>query len=235
MADKEKLELLHKQMQKMGIRIDEFIDYGLAEDRSFLSMSADTKSKFDEYFDGLLKKYRTAKEKGNILENLASCLMFSEKNVFSLMRNARTSSNEIDLLVTLSDRGKVVVPKLYSFLGEKFLCECKNYNRTLGVTYVGKFYSLLKASDSKVGILFTIKGVTGKGDWKDSKAFIHKVALKEDISILVFELNDYKRIKEDNILFLDLVEEKYQSLMNDISYDQYIAAHDLEEKFKVDD
>ena len=146
------------------------------------------------------------------------------------MRNVTTSSNEIDLLVTLSDRGKMVVSKLYSFLGEKFLCECKNYNRTLGVTYVGKFYSLLKALDSKVGILFTIKGVTGKSDWKDSKAFIHKVALKEDIAILVFELNDYKRIKEDNILFLDLVEEKYQSLMNDISYEQYVSSHEAEEK-----
>ncbi len=230
MADKEKLELLHKQMQEMGVPLDELIDYGLAKDHSFLSMSAENKSKYNEYFDGLLKKYKTTKEKGDVLENLASCLMFSEKNVFNLMRNVTTSSNEIDLLVTLSDRGKMVVPKLYNFLGEKFLCECKNYNRTLGVTYVGKFYSLLKALDSKVGILFTIKGVTGKSDWKDSKAFIHKVALKEDIAILVFELNDYKRIKEDNILFLDLVEEKYQSLMNDISYEQYVSSHEAEEK-----
>ncbi|MDE6004689.1 MAG: hypothetical protein K2G88_04820, partial [Oscillospiraceae bacterium] len=146
-------------------------------------------------------------------------------------KNVKTSSNEIDLLVTLSDKGKIIVPKLFSFLGEKFLCECKNYNARLSITYVGKFYSLLKATNSKIGILFTINGVTGINDWKDSKAFIRKVALKEDVAILVFEINDYKEIKENNVQFLDLVEKKYRSLMNDISYEQFVSSHEAEGEF----
>lgn len=230
MTDKEKIDIFLQNAGEMGITLDALIEYKLAKDHSFLSMSSKIKLEYDRFFDKLLEEYKTTKEKGDVLESLASCLMFSEENVFNLKRNVRTSSNEIDLLVTLSNKGKMVVPKLYGFLGEKFLCECKNYGGALGVTYVGKFYSLLKVSNSKVGILFTIKGVTGTSNWKDSKAFIHKVALKEDIAILVFELNDYRRIKEDNVLFLDLVEEKYQSLMTDISYDQYISSHEAEER-----
>lgn len=39
-----------------------------------------------------------------------------------------------------------------------------------------------------------------------------------------------EELNEDNVLFLDLVEEKYQSLMTDISYDQYISSHEAEER-----
>ncbi len=231
MTTNEKSKEITEKMQEIGLSLDKLIEYQLANDRSFLSMPLEVKSKFDKYLDGLQKKYNKTKEQGDVLENLASCLMFSEYDIFKLMKNIRTSSNEIDLLVTLSDKGKMIVPKLFSFLGEKFLCECKNYSSTLSVTYVGKFYSLLKATNSKIGILFTINGVTGINNWKDSKAFIRKVALKEDVAILVFEINDYKEIKENNIQFLDLVEKKYHSLMDDISYEQFISPHRAEKEF----
>ena len=67
--------------------------------------------------------------KGEALENLVSYLLTISGNIFNVDRNLRTSTNEIDQIVTLTPQGKVLLtyhlidPKLDTFLGE-----CKNYD-----------------------------------------------------------------------------------------------------------
>lgn len=117
-------------------------------------------------------------------------------------------------------------------MGNGVLCECKNYSKNLGVTYVGKFAYLLRLSDFKIGIIFTLKGLTGQSKWRDSKGLIRKIALKEGLYILDFTIEDYKRIKENGAIFLDMVESKYFALKNDIEYDSFIIKHEAEEQYK---
>lgn len=47
-------------------------------------------------------------------------------------------------------------------LPNKFITECKNHNKKVDVTWVGKFYSLMNLTDNSLGILFSYKGLTGK-------------------------------------------------------------------------
>lgn len=86
MADKEKIDIFLQKAREMGITLDELIEYRLAKDHSFLSMSSKIKLEYDRFFDKLLEEYKTTKEKGDVLESLASCLMFSEENVFNLKK-----------------------------------------------------------------------------------------------------------------------------------------------------
>lgn len=231
MENKNEYSEILEAMSSKGLTIDGLLDCKISCDRSMFSMSSDSEKKFNEYLYNLDKPQKCTKDKGDVLENLACCLMFSDTPLFNIKRNVHTSSNEIDLLVNLTDKGKYIIPKYYNYLGDQFLCECKNYKRNLNVTYVGKFYSLIKSTNSKIGILFTVKGVTGTNDWKDSKAFIRKVALKENIAILVFSKSDYILLKDNKKSFLDIVDDKYHSLMNDISYIEYISKHEAEDKF----
>ena len=232
MGQNEAIEKAEKILAESGVDISTFLDYCVTKDKSFLKMPDTIKEQFYDSFDKLKSNYNTTKEKGDALERLAGYLTYSEGNLFDLKNNIRTSSNEIDLFLTPSDKGKIVFNNYYKFIGDGLLCECKNYSDNLGVTYVGKFFSLLCLSGFKIGIIFTLKGVTGKHEWTDSKGLIRKIALKEDMYILDFTLEDYKKIKENDVLFLDMVERKYIALKNDISYAEYISQHEAEEEYK---
>ena len=67
--------------------------------------------------------------------------------------------------------------------GDSFLCECKNYDGAVNVTYVGKFSSLMSVTDSNFGIMISWDGVTGRGKWSDSQGLIKKIALRENVTL----------------------------------------------------
>lgn len=215
-----------------GVDISTFLGYCIAKEKSFLEMPFNIKELYDKAFNNLQSPCKTTKEKGDALEDLARYLTYSNENLFNLKTNVRTSTNEIDLFLTPSDKGKTLFNNYYKFMGNGVLCECKNYSKNLGVTYVGKFAYLLRLSDLKIGIIFTLKGLTGQSKWRDSKGLIRKIALKEGLYILDFTIEDYKRIKENGAIFLDMVESKYFALKNDIEYDSFIIKHEAEEQYK---
>ena len=118
--------------------------------------------------------------KGEALENLVSYLLTISGNIFNVDRNLRTSTNEIDQIVTLTPQGKVLLtyhlidPKLDTFLGE-----CKNYDKAVSVTYIGKFCSLLLTTNIKIGILFSYYGTSGTG-WSNGAGLIKKFYLHKE-------------------------------------------------------
>lgn len=232
MGQNEAIEKAEKILAESGVDMSTFLNYYISRDKSFLKMPDIIKKQFNDSFDNLQASFRTKKEKGDALEWLARCLTYSDGNLFDLKMNIHTSSNEIDLFLTPSDKGKIVFDKYYRFIGEGVLCECKNYAENLDVTYVGKFFSLLCLSGFRIGIIFTLKGITGKYEWADSKGLIRKIALKKDMYILDFTIEDYKKIKDDDVLFLDLVEKKYLALKNDIKIEEYISQHSAENDYK---
>ena len=118
----------------------------------------------------------TSKEKGNRLEQCI-CFLIESLKVYEVFRNCRTSTNEIDLYIRYNQLGSFLVSRglLPDYLSE-VLIECKNYKNKVGVTYIGKFYSLMLVSDVNHGIFISNRGVTGN-KWNESSGFIKKVYL----------------------------------------------------------
>lgn len=196
-----------------------------------------------EHYDELLKRFKevnirpsTTTEKGKALEELAAYLLKISGNIFKVVSNVRTNSNEIDQVITLTTTGRALCAnKLIPQRFEMFLGECKNYHQKVGVTYVGKFYSLLQTTSITTGILFSYHGVTGK-KWSDASGLIKKAYLQrerenERIAILSFDIKDFTAISNGEN-FLDLIDAKLHALQLDTSIDSFISSHPAENMFE---
>ena len=112
------------------------------------------------------KQTSTTKEKGDRLENLVAFII-KKSYFFEIYRNVHTGTNEIDGVITLSEAGKQALytynisRDLLEIDSDVVLEECKNYESKLGVTYVGKYYSLLVSTNVPFGMIFTQKGLSG--------------------------------------------------------------------------
>ena len=171
--------------------------------------------------------------KGEILEKLVSYLPYISGDIFYVDRNLRTSTNEIDQIVSLTPKGKMLLsyhlinPKLECFLGE-----CKNYDKSVDVTYIGKFCSLLLTNNVKVGILFSYYGVSGtkwsNGTGLIKKFYLHKEKLEDKYCIIDFSIKDFESILEGKNVF-QIIEEQLKSLQFDTDYSRYLSKHPAEQ------
>lgn len=170
--------------------------------------------------------------KGQALEQLVKYLLEISGGLFKIDCNLRTTTNEIDDLVTLTPKGKVLLSQnLINKRLDCFLGECKNYNTSVSVTYVGKFCSLLLTNNVKLGIIFSYHGVSGSG-WNCGaglikKFYLHKENLDERFCIIDFSFEDFKSILEGKNM-LDIIEEQLQSLRFDTDYSKYLSTHPAE-------
>lgn len=173
-------------------------------------------------------------KKGKLLEDLTKELFINQcENLFTCIKNCRTSTNEIDLLIEWSENARnLLINLVYKFFGDSFICECKNYNKAVNVTYVGKFCSLLSISNVNLGIMISWNGVTGRSKWSDAKGLIKKIGLKENIYIIVIDKNDILELCEKKKNLFTLVKDKYNALKYDIEYSKYIKLHEAEEHIK---
>lgn len=130
---------------------------------------------------------KTTKSKGDLLEELV-CELFNSNEIFEIKRNIRTSTNEIDLVISLTILGKYlrslnIIP---NWIPDSFLIECKNYSKKIGVTYIGKFYSVIKLSNHNLGLFISTNGITGynnnKLTWSNGAGLIKKITLKHSES-----------------------------------------------------
>lgn len=184
-------------------------------------------SLYDQIDGGSLSKT----EKGKKLEQLVA-LLFGEESLFDCRRNFRTSTNEIDLLLTWSKKARDAgIANAFPCFGDSFICECKNYDRKLNVTYVGKFYSLLAVTKMKFGLIVAWEGVTGRGEWNDSKGLIKKIALRDDTFIVSIDKDDLTQIYNKSQNIYSLLMNKFDALKCDISYQRFISPHEAEAAF----
>ena len=97
--------------------------------------------KFAELYEKIVSKDFKLSDKGKLLEDLSAILFYQG---YPGILDLRTSSNEIDLQLCWTENAKMAgIDRAFPFLEESFLCECKNYKKSVDVTYVGKFFSLL--------------------------------------------------------------------------------------------
>lgn len=150
--------------------------------------------------------YENSKKKGDALENLMDNI-FKVHNIYKIKKNLKTKTNEIDLHLELDFFGNKVNDIIEkNCLVDEVLVECKNYNTKLGVSWIGKFASLIRVSKIKMGFFVSKKGITGRGSWDGSKGLIRKLALRDDYLILDFVLEDFINL-EGKTLF-ELINKK---------------------------
>lgn len=172
----------------------------------------------------------TTQQKGQALEQLASFVLENCGQIFQVSRNIRNTTNEIDNLMTLTKAGNCLcenglIPKYY----RNFIGECKNYEGKVGVTYIGKFCSLMLSTTCHLGIFFSYHGVTGT-KWRDAsglikKFYLHKEDLAQRYSIIDFNITDFRAIAKEQKNFLQIVEDKAQALQFDTDYLHYLSLH----------
>ena len=181
------------------------------------------------------KSTATRAEKGQALEEIASFLINNCGPLFTVDRNIRTCTNEIDNLMKLTSAGKLlqkigILPSYYT----NFIGECKNYSATVGVTYIGKFCSLMLTTSCNLGILFSYHGVTGHG-WNDGsglirKFYLHKENPSDRYCIIDFNIKDFRSVLQGNNI-LQIIDDKISSLKFDTDYSTSLSTHPAESDF----
>lgn len=171
-----------------------------------------------------LKKIRKKKnvktgELGKALEEISKFII--DKSFFYKVHpNKRTSTNEIDLFVVMSERGKQAL-KDYGFSEELlftseryFLCECKNYKKKVASTWIGKFNTLLDTcGDSKFGIVFSVKGFTGKENgWYDAHGLVKTIYIRGQANnkryIIDFNMKEFEMLSDRKINIFQIINNK---------------------------
>lgn len=195
-------------------------------------------------YNKLLKEFKntnssnsTTNEKGRALENLATYTI-KTTHVFDVYKNIRTTTNELDQLVKITDNNRLLIGlKIIDERLANFIGECKNYQDKIPVTYVGKICSLLTTTQNKICILFSYNGVTGK-NWEDAeglikKFYLSKEKLEERLCIIDFNVKDFDEIAKGNN-FLQIVENKITALKNDTDYSNFIKEHELSSQILIE-
>lgn len=169
----------------------------------------------------------TQKQKGDRLENLVN-FIFNNSFFLNVYPNKRTSINEIDQFITISDYGLQAIHELNfsrELLGldeDHFICECKNYKGNIPATWVGKFNTLLNTcGETRLGIIFSYYGLTGEeNNWYDAHGLtkvVYRIS-KEDSKtfILDFNKNDFKKLLDKEINIFDIIKAKKKALISGV-------------------
>lgn len=229
-GDVEKLERIKMAIAKEGLTLSEVLTLSAKKYTKLLNFSTDVQDKYKCMFEKIDSGKCSQKDKGILLEELMYTLF--HRGYSSLLvcgKNYRTSTNEIDLRISWTEEAKYQrFTEIYNCFGSSFLCECKNYDKKVDVTYVGKFYSLLATTDTNLGIMISWNGVTGRSPWSDASGLIKKIALRENRYIVVINRNDLYQIYLGKTNIFALIDEKYNSLKEDISYEQLVTAHEAQ-------
>ena len=234
MNQEEKFNNASQLLKQAGYTLSDFMRDASKYNSSLVQMKDEDLTEFQRLYDEIDKGNLSRGEKGKKLEELTTLLF--EKSVVNLLqvyKNCRTSTNEIDLLVKWTNQANLSgISQSFSFLGDSFLCECKNYEGAVGVTYVGKFCSLMLVTNTDFGVMISWDGVTGRSKWSDSQGLIKKFALSAKKYIIVLEKNDIEKIYTRKKNLFSLIHDKYLALKDDIDYQKYIATHDAEHDLK---
>lgn len=231
--------------------LDKIVQDPLKVFREFVLWKDKDKEEFKQLLGALRSPYdknvETTKGKGDRLERLVEFII-KKSYFFEIYKNVHTETNEIDEVIVFSDRGRQALKsfgisrELIPIKEDLFLGECKNYAVDLGVTYVGKFYSLMTVSNVSMGIIFTQKGLTGRPEgFKDAYGLTKVLRMVEnsknkdnDFYILTFSDEDYNKLLE-GITFFELVKAKKLELQLASNYETFISdnKHEAEEEIKM--
>lgn len=240
--------------KKVNLNLREYLDQIIQNDLEkfdvFIRWTDDDKEEFKVLLEDLKSSYdknaETTKSKGDKLERLVEFII-RKSYFFEIFKNVRTETNEIDEVIVFSDRGKQAIKRfnlsreLIPIDEDIFIGECKNFDSNLGVTYVGKFYSLMVVTGISFGIVFTQKGLTGAPEgYKDAYGLTKVLRMVEksknegkDFYILTFTLEDYEKLLQGQTFF-ELIKAKKLEMQTASDYNNFISdnKHSAEDEIK---
>lgn len=163
--------------------------------------------------------FRNTKDKGNALEKLIG-MLFKSNNFFKVYHSVKTSSNEIDLIVEFLENALLFnINKIFGISSNKLIIECKNYNKKVDVTWVGKFIHLLNSHNLETGIIFSKKTLTGtknnKLTWNDAAGLVKKFYLKSSKIVICLTFDDFEDVLDEKINFIELCKDKISNIQLD--------------------
>ncbi|MEK5277749.1 MULTISPECIES: acetylglutamate semialdehyde dehydrogenase [Paenibacillus] len=213
---------LLNQVEEMYKELSRLSDPVMEEYKVLLQKFIDVNSKALSKDKAELKTFNTT-HKGKALEELVVFLL-ENTGLFKVHKNIRNTTNEIDQLLELTFIGNHFKEHL-PFKGSIFLSECKNYNKAIDVTWIGKFHSLLVSNHSRYGFLFSYHGFTGSG-WGNAvgltkKLFLHKERMEDKIHIIDFNHSDFQLVAEGHS-FLEILDSKIKELLTAADYTKYL-------------
>ena len=233
-SDEKVLERFEDLLHETGYTLSDMINLFGQKNSKLLNLEGENYMRFASLYEELESGVLSKKEKGATLEELTSVLFEkSVSNMFEVYRNCRTSTNEIDLLICWTENARLAnMNTAFPCFGNSFLCECKNYDGKVDVTYVGKFCYLMNVTNTSLGIMVAWDGVTARSKWSDSAGLIKKVALQEHRYIIVLDKKDFSRIYKKEANLFSIINDKYLALKNEIDYEKYILKHNAEDKMR---
>ena len=149
-------------------------------------------------------------ETGVILEKLADYVLSCMPGCRTARRQ-RTASTDYDIVCSME--GFEVYFR--SEFGRYFVCECKDLKVPAGYPIIAKFSRVLDSTKSKVGVLFSVKGITGRKTNKYAERERIKLFQDRGISILVVDENDLNAVAQGHSL-IHLLRIKYEALRLDL-------------------
>lgn len=226
---------MNSDLKKEVIHYREIFKKLAQEDPDFLmkelfEIRGDIKARVDKLFKELEESIDIkGTNKGKILEKIVDEIFLST-NMYKNKINIRDSSNEIDVLVDLNNLGEIesdILPDIMK-QNRQIIIECKNYNRKIDVTWVGKFHSLLRNRKKKLGIIFSYYSLKGIGHWDSARGLTKKIYLKEGIAIINITKNDIEKIVKNDTCIVTIIEEKYNELVFQTDIEAFISKHPAE-------
>lgn len=186
------------------------------------------------------KKIKT-KTKGDALEDIVNFII--EKSFFlNVYPNKRNGTNEIDNLIVVSEYGEQAIHqynftrKLLPFEGDYFLGECKNYDKNVGVTWIGKFNTLMSiCGDCNFGVIFSYFGLAGSEDKWYSAHGLTKIIFTLSQSkkyILDFNLNDFELLRNKDYNLFKILKKKKLALSTGCKTENLYEPHDGSEEMR---
>jgi len=103
-----------------------------------------------------------------------------------------------------------------SELGRYFVCECKDWKRPVDFASFAKFCRVLDSIKSRFGIIFSRKGISGRGKTQDAAGEQLKVFQDRGMVIVVVDENDLLLVAEGQN-FTTLLRRKYEVVRLDLS------------------
>jgi len=174
---------------------------------------------FDEYISKIedSKTWPPSKNKakGDLLEDFAMYI-FSRFVGSNVSKNKRSTDNETDIEINLSDR---LLPEFMRVhLSPRIICECKNkVTSSVDVGMVSKLVEILPTRGSRVGVFISLLGISGSG-WRYGEGKRKKLFIKTQLPIISFKVDELKELRSGKN-FYTMIKEKIQRLYDEVDDD----------------
>jgi hypothetical protein len=143
---------------------------------------------------------------GNILEQLAEYLLACMPGCRT-MRHVISISSDYDVVCAMEG----LESDFRSELGRYFVCECKDWRKSVGFPSFAKFCRVLDSVKAHFGIIFSRYGISGTGRREDAELEQMKVFQDRGMVIIVLTEADLTKVIEGTNL-ISLLRDKYEKV-----------------------